>query len=110
MVFSARFAIQENKKWAYSKLGCITFISCSLFAIFMIDKDLYLLLHIVQKTGLHGTLETSTGALANELGISQQTISRKLQEFTEQQLLIRDVTPTGVTLKLAPKGKEKLCT
>ena len=76
----------------------------------MIDKDLYLLLHLVQKTGLHGTLETSTGALADELGISQQTISRKLQEFTEQQLLIRDVTPTGVTIKLASKGKEKLCT
>ncbi len=76
----------------------------------MIDKDLSLLVHLVKKNGVHGKLETSTGALAEELGLSQQTISRKLQEFAEQQLITREISPTGVTVKLASKGKEKLST
>lgn len=74
----------------------------------MIEKDFYLLLHLARKVQLHGTLETSTGMLAEELGVSQQTISRKLQECSEQQLIVREATPGGVIIKLAPKGKEKL--
>lgn len=76
----------------------------------MIDKDLYLLVHLVKKNGIHGKLETSTGVLAEELGLSQQTISRKLQQFTDQQLIVREVNPTGVTVKLSSKGKERLST
>lgn len=72
----------------------------------MIDKDFYLLFHLVKKNGLHDKLETSTVLLAEELGLSQQTVSRKLQELTEQGLIFREIISTGIIVKLTPKGRE----
>lgn len=74
----------------------------------MKEKDLYLLLYLTKKTALHGEFASSTGAIAAELSISQQTVSRKLQEFAEAGFLVRNVRPSGVTLQLTEKAKEKV--
>lgn len=76
----------------------------------MNDKDLYFLLHIAQKAGLHGKIESSTVQLADEVQISQQTISRKLQELHDENVIERIVTPSGVVIQITEKGKRKLRT
>ncbi len=73
-------------------------------------KDLPILLYIANKAGLHGTLTSSTVQLAAELDISQQTVSRKLQELDEEGSIKKQTTPIGVTLNLTEKGKGKLRT
>lgn len=73
-------------------------------------KDLPLLLYIANKAGLQGTLTSSTVQLAADLDISQQTVSRKLQELDEEGSIRKQTTPTGVTLNLTEKGKGKLRT
>ncbi len=74
----------------------------------MQKKDLYLLLYLAEKTGLHQPLKTSTGQIAAELRISQQTVSRKLITFIHAGLIERIVTPRGVEVRLAPTGKKFL--
>ena len=74
----------------------------------MSNKDIYFLLHLAKKTRIHNILESSTGELAAELSVSQQTVSRKLQEFAMEGLIVRQATPSGVTVRFAEKGKEKL--
>ncbi len=71
-------------------------------------KDLPIILYIANKAGLHGTLTSSTVLLAAELDISQQTVSRKLQELDEEGSIKKQTTPVGVTLSLTEKGKGKL--
>src|SRR3989338_7848172 len=73
-------------------------------------KDLPILLYIANKAGLHGTLTSSTVQLAADIDISQQTVSRKLQELDEEGSIKKQTTPTGVTLHLTEKGKGKLRT
>lgn len=89
-------------------MGCITFISSQKFPENMKDKDWYFLFHLAKKTALHGECASSTGALAGELGISQQTVSRKLQELATAGYLLRTVSPDGVTLRMTEKGKQKI--
>ena len=74
----------------------------------MNDKDIYFLLHIAQKAGLHGKIESSTVQLADEVQVSQQTISRKLQELHDENVIERTVTPSGVIIQITEKGKQKL--
>ncbi len=74
----------------------------------MIEKDFYILLHLARRMQLNGTLETSTGSLAKELNISQQTVSRKLQEFHKKGIVGKTITPVGVTITITEKGKEQL--
>lgn len=74
----------------------------------MKEKDLYILLYLAKKTALYGEFASSTGAIAAELSVSQQTVSRKLQEFATAGFLVRNVTPSGVTLRLTEKAKEKV--
>lgn len=73
-------------------------------------KDISLLMYIANKVGLHGTLSSSTVQLAADLDISQQTVSRKLQELDEEGSIKKQTTPIGVTLNLTEKGKGKLRT
>ncbi len=68
------------------------------------------LLFFAKKTGLYGFLASSTGQLAEETNISQQSVSRKLQELEEQGYITRTVTPAGVQGALTDKGREKLRT
>ncbi|MEA2037896.1 MAG: DUF120 domain-containing protein [Nanoarchaeota archaeon] len=69
---------------------------------------LELLLYIAKKEGLFGSLETSTLRISKELGIPQQTISRKLREMEAKSLIKRLATPSGITLSLADNGRELL--
>lgn len=74
----------------------------------MDEKDLYFLLYLAQKIGLQGAGEMTTRKIAEELAVSQQTASRKLHEFAEEELIVRQVTPKGITVRLTQKGREKL--
>ena len=69
---------------------------------------LELLLCISKKGGLFGSLETSTLKISKELGISQQTISRKLREMEAKGLIKRAVSPKGLILSLDNNGRDFL--
>lgn len=70
--------------------------------------DIEFLLCLAKKTQMHGKTETSTIEIAKECDISQQTVSRKLQEFAGMGLIEKTATPNGVTVSLKDKGKEHL--
>ena len=70
--------------------------------------DIEFLLCLAKKTQLHGKAETSTIEIAKECDVSQQTISRKLQEFAILNFIEKTATPNGVTIALTEKGKEHL--
>jgi riboflavin kinase, archaea type len=74
----------------------------------MNQKDLYMLLYLAQKTRLASSLQTSTGKIAVELGVSQQTVSRKLVDFSAAGMIDRIVTPTGVEIRISPEGRKHL--
>jgi riboflavin kinase len=67
-----------------------------------------LLLYIAKKEGLFGKLKTSTIKISRELNISQQTISRKLQDMEKKGLIVRHATPNGLTVTLDAKAREFL--
>ncbi|PIN73995.1 riboflavin kinase [Candidatus Woesearchaeota archaeon CG10_big_fil_rev_8_21_14_0_10_45_16] len=48
--------------------------------------------------------ETTTSQIAEEVNVSQQTVSRKLKECEETGLINRNVTPQGLTITLTEKG------
>ncbi len=79
-----------------------------ILALLMHKKDLYLLLYLAEKTKLHQPLQASTGAIAADLRISQQTVSRKLIAFVHAGLIERTLTQGGVEIRLAPAGKKLL--
>lgn len=70
--------------------------------------DLELLLYLAKKTQLHGKIDSSTIEIAKECDVSQQTISRKLQEFAILGFIEKHATPSGITFSLTDKGKEQL--
>lgn len=69
---------------------------------------LELLMHIAKKEGIFASLNSSTITISKELGISQQTISRKLKEMEEKGLIGRTTSPNGLTVTLDNKGREFL--
>ncbi len=71
-------------------------------------EHMELLLYIAKKEGLFGSLNSSTLRISKELGISQQTISRKLREMEDISLIKRDVSPNGMRVSLNDKGREFL--
>jgi len=62
-----------------------------------------LLLCIARNSG-RGELKTSTGRLAAEIGISQQSISRKLRSLEQKGLILRASAPSGMTISIKEKG------
>lgn len=70
----------------------------------MVVDELPLLLHLAEKTKLHQMLCTTTIALAKDLNLSQQSISRKLIALEQQGLIQRAVSMNGVDLKLTPSA------
>jgi len=69
---------------------------------------LELLTYIAKKEGLFGSLKSSTLKISKELGISQQTISRKLKEMENKGLVKRSTSPNGLTTSLDKGGRELL--
>jgi len=66
----------------------------------MAYEHLELLLHLAKKGALCSSIRTSTGALAEQLGVSQQTASRNLREMEENGLVKRKVSNSGVQVEL----------
>jgi riboflavin kinase len=71
-------------------------------------NDWQLLLHIAEKGGLYGHVDSSTAKIANSFGVSQQTISRKLIHFEKKGWVKRRVTHLGMGLELTQSGREEL--
>ena len=74
----------------------------------MQKQDQQLLLFLASKSGLHGKARTSTSKIALALGISQQTVSRKLRSLKKQGLINLSASPNGCTLSLTGQGIESL--
>ena len=66
---------------------------------------LELLLYIAKKGGLFGSLKSSTLKISKELGISQQTISRKLREMENKGWVKRVASPNGLVVSLDDVGR-----
>lgn len=67
-----------------------------------------ILIHIANRSGLYGKFNSTTLSLAKELGMSQQTISRRLIELENLSLIKREVTTRGMTITLSEKSREEL--
>jgi len=75
---------------------------------FLKDNAQFLLFLAVQSGGLHSVLKTSTAKISKELGISQQTVSRKLRELKESGLIFLNASPSGCSISLTTEGIELL--
>lgn len=67
-----------------------------------------LLLYLTKKDGLYNEIISSTSKIAHELNTSQQTISRKLREMEQKNLIERTVSPRGLTLLLTEEARNFL--
>ena len=74
----------------------------------MKDNDFSMLLFIAKKAGLNAKLNSSTSEMAKQLGISQQSVSRKLLELEKNGMIERQAGVSGITVSLSPKGKNAL--
>ena len=72
------------------------------------DEDLSLLLFLSKKTELRNSVLVSTAQLAQELNISQQTVSRKLRDLEEKGWIHRHVALNGTTIEIADNGRKLL--
>jgi len=52
--------------------------------------------------------QTSTIKLSEELGLSQQSVSRKLIEMEKSGLITREASPRGMNLAITPVGRKLL--
>ncbi len=74
----------------------------------MKDNEQFLLFLAVQSNGLHSLLKISTAKISKELGVSQQTVSRKLRELRKADFISLEASPSGCTISLTKKGIELL--
>lgn len=70
--------------------------------------DIMFLIALAKKGCFDEYVRISSVAIAKELGISQQTASRKIRELEEEGYITREIFPRGQTIKLTSKGKGKL--
>lgn len=78
---------------------------------FFLDKmicDFDILLYIGTKTKLFGKLKKSTVKISKELGIPQQTISRKIKDLEKKDYIEKKVSLKGIEVSLKQKGIEFL--
>ncbi|MAG22335.1 MAG: riboflavin kinase [Candidatus Diapherotrites archaeon] len=72
----------------------------------MLDEEL--LFFIAKSAMLRGTFVSSTAKISVKLGISQQSVSRKLRELQDKGLAEVSASPRGVEAKLTEKGTRLL--
>lgn len=70
--------------------------------------DIMFLIALAKKGCFDEYVRISSVAIAKELGISQQTASRKIRELEEEGYITREIFPRGQTIKLTSKGIEAL--
>jgi riboflavin kinase len=66
--------------------------------------DEKLLFFIAKNARLHGTLSSSTATIARHLGISQQSVSRKLRVLRDNNFVTLDSSPKGINVTLTQTG------
>jgi len=76
----------------------------------MKDSNLNAIVYVAQKAGLLGSLNTSTSSIADDLNVSQQTVSRLLRELENGSLIKREARHDGVTISLTDNARAVLKT
>ena len=64
----------------------------------MESDDFMLLMHLAKRGGLGKRAETSTSKIAKELGMSQQTASRKVRALAASQLIESSASRNGLAV------------
>ena len=67
-----------------------------------------MLLFVSKRGALFGKIVSSTSMMATELGISQQSVSRKLRKLSQNGLIELSSSTYGVTVSVTPRGKKIL--
>jgi riboflavin kinase len=67
-----------------------------------------LTLTAIAKQARHRAADVSSGELARELEVSQQTASRRIKVLESEGYIVREIRPRGQRVKLTPKGTETL--
>ncbi|MHB8585475.1 MAG: DUF120 domain-containing protein [Thermoplasmatota archaeon] len=70
----------------------------------MLPEDKEILKALARQGGLHEFVPTSSGELAERLGMSQQTASRKILELVDQGLIARRMGTRKQLIRLSPAG------
>jgi riboflavin kinase len=65
-------------------------------------------LYLAEQGALYKQVELSTTKVAKELGLSQQTISRKLIDLEDERLIERASSNKGMKIKLTSKGIDRI--
>lgn len=71
-------------------------------------EDKELLKQLAKIGGLHDYVYTSSGELAERIGVSQQTASRKILELLDAGLIVRRMGTRKQLIRLSPAGVEVL--
>jgi len=75
----------------------------------VVNEELWFtLFEIAKMGGCRETVKLSSTQLANRLGISQQTASRRLQELEREGLITREMTPKAQYIRVNGKGMDEL--
>ena len=74
----------------------------------MIVMDLMFLIALAKKGCFDEYVKISSVAIAKELGISQQTASRKIRELEGEGFITREILPRGQIIKLTSRGIDTL--
>jgi riboflavin kinase len=67
-----------------------------------------LTLSAIAKQARHRAADVSSGELARELNVSQQTASRRIKVLESEGYIVREIRPRGQRVRLTPKGTEAL--
>ena len=70
--------------------------------------NFFVLLALARKGALSKKINSSTTQLSKELFVSQQSISRKLRELKEENLVEFSSSPSGITISISDNGKKEL--
>lgn len=78
----------------------------------IIDKETikdFMLLYVLSKMGAyHGPIKVSTAAIAEKIGLSQQSVSRYLISLEEKGLIHRTISKEGSLIEISRTGKDFL--
>ncbi len=72
------------------------------------QDNTWILLHIARKTGLFGEAVIATTRFSKEIGLSQQTVSRKINMLEQEGYLNKSAAKKGLHISLKEKGRKKL--
>lgn len=67
-----------------------------------------LMMYIASNAGIYSKFIGSTGKIAKDLRISQQSVSRLIIELEKQKMLKKETSPKGVKISIDSRGKDYL--